>query len=159
MQTDRNLTLLIWKMAIGSALSWELASLFGSKHPYLAPLSIILCLQNTVNKTIKLAIRRIIGTVIGVSVSVIIASHMSVHGWTLGLMILIGSYIGKWLTVDKIVLHQVALTILFVFVFEHQTKQYPLDRLRDTAIGVIIAILLQFLLFPRFKSSDSVKIF
>lgn len=129
-------------MAIGSTLSWELAKLLGSDHPYLAPISVILCLQSTFHKTVQISIQRIIGTIIGIFFTVLIGSHMSVNGWSLGLLILIGCFITKWLHFKKVVLHQVALTILFVFVFEHQTKHYARDRMTDTVVGIIIASLI-----------------
>ncbi|WP_063254808.1 hypothetical protein [Neobacillus niacini] len=50
-----------------------------------------------------------------------------------------------FLKLDKKVLHQVSITILFVFVFEHQSKDYAMDRLRDTLIGVLVAGILQFI--------------
>ncbi|WP_066307179.1 aromatic acid exporter family protein [Bacillus sp. FJAT-29814] len=142
---NENLTLLIWKLAIGSALSWELSKLFGSDHPYLAPLSVILTIQSTMDKTVSLSIKRVIGTVIGISVTVLIARYFSVTGWNLGLLILFGCYIAKYLKFDKKVLHQVALTILFVFVFEHKTKHYAIDRMRDTLIGVLVAESIQLI--------------
>ncbi|WP_462408511.1 hypothetical protein [Neobacillus sp. Marseille-QA0830] len=61
----------------------------------------------------------------------------------LGVINLLGGYIAKYLKLDKKVLHQVALTILFVFVFEHQTKHYAIDRMRDTLIGVLTAGIIQ----------------
>ena len=139
---------LIWKMAVGSSLSWEISQLLGSKHPYLAPLSVIICVQATTDKTNSLAIQRIIGTVIGIPIVVLIASHLHVSGWNLGLLILLGGYISKWLKLDKPIMHQVALTILLVFVFEKQTEHYAMDRMKDTLIGVMIAVLLQFIWWP-----------
>lgn len=78
----------IWKIAIGSALSWEISHLLGSKHPYLAPLSVILCIQATTDKTLSIAVQRIIGTIIGIPIVVVIAKHLSITGWNLGLLIL-----------------------------------------------------------------------
>lgn len=40
--------MLITKIALASGLSWELAKMLGSKHPYLAPLTVILSIQETV---------------------------------------------------------------------------------------------------------------
>ena len=40
-----NQSMMIWKIAIASALSWEIAKFTGSQHPYLAPLTIILCIK------------------------------------------------------------------------------------------------------------------
>ena len=142
-----NLSILAWKLSIGSTLSWEIAKLFGSDHPYLAPLSVILTIQSTVDKTVSLSIKRMVGTIIGILVTVLIAGHLTINGWSLGILILLGCYFSIWLKLDKKVLHQVSLTILFVFFFEHQAKHYALDRLRDTLIGVLIAGILQLVWF------------
>ncbi|WP_159888166.1 FUSC family protein [Paenibacillus puerhi] len=143
-----NKTSLVWKMAIGSAVSWEVAKLVGSNHPYLAPLSLILCLQPTIDQSIRFSFHRIVGTAIGVILTAYIVSHLYMNGWILGLLMLGGTYIAKWLRLDKTVLHQVALTILLIFTFERNSKDYALDRIIDTIIGVIIAILIHMLLFP-----------
>ena len=105
-------------MGIGSALSWETAELMNSQHPYLAPLSVILCLQSTYNQTLRLSLKRIIGTIIGILLIVIVSGYLHVNGWNLGLLILVGGFISAWLKFDKVVLHQLAITILCVFVFE-----------------------------------------
>ncbi len=143
--SSESVSILIWNMTIGSILSWELAKLMGSYHPYLAPLSVILSLQSTEEKTISLSIKRLIGTIIGILVTVLIASNMKINGWNLGLLILLGCYVAKYLKLDRKVLHQVAITILFVFAFEHQSKHYALDRLRDTLIGVSVACIIQLI--------------
>lgn len=146
-------TELIWKLAIGSAIAWEAAKLLGSDYPYLAPISVILCTQSALNKTISISLHRVIGTIIGISVTVLIASHMKANGGNLGLLIIIGCYLAKWLKLDKMVIHQIALTILFVFAFEHKMKHYPMDRMKDTLIGVIVAILIQ-MAWSRFISRN-----
>ncbi|SFC95021.1 Fusaric acid resistance protein-like [Bacillus sp. OV322] len=145
---SENSSILIWKLAIGgSTLSWEIAKLCGSFHPYLAPLSVIISLRSTMDKTVRLSIKWVIGTIIGIFVTVLIASHMTVIAWNLGLLILLGCFAAKYLNLDKKVIHQVALTILFVFVFEHQTKHYAIDRMRDTLIGVLVTGIIQLIWF------------
>ncbi|MGG2027196.1 aromatic acid exporter family protein [Gottfriedia sp. S16(2024)] len=143
LNSSENITSLIWKLSIGSTLAWEISNFFGSSHPYLGPVSLILTIQSTMDKTINLSIKRVIGTMIGIGITVIIASYLKVTGWNLGLLILFGTYIAKFLKLDKKVLHQVALTILFVFAFEHQSKDYAMDRMRDTLVGVLTAGLIQ----------------
>jgi uncharacterized membrane protein YgaE (UPF0421/DUF939 family) len=153
-KTSKDLSILIWNMAVGSALAWDLSKGFGSAHPYLAPLSVILCLQSTFSKTFWLSLKRVIGTIIGISVTVLIASHLSINGWKLGILILIGCYITKWLHFERIVLHQVALTILFVFAFEHKTSHYAIDRMRDTIVGVTVAVIIQYVWFRLNRKSS-----
>lgn len=140
---NKDLTILAWKLSIGSILSWELSKLLGSHHPYLSPLSVILTIQSTMDKTINLSIKRMMGTIIGLIVTVFIARHLPIEGWSLGILILLGCYVSMFLKLDKKVLHQVSITVLFVFVFEHQSKNYAMDRLRDTLIGVLVAGILQ----------------
>jgi uncharacterized membrane protein YgaE (UPF0421/DUF939 family) len=143
-----NKALLIWKMAIASALSWEIAKLAGSHHPYLAPISVILCLQTTVNRSIRFSYHRMVGTVIGITITVFAAPYLEVNGWTLGLLILAGGFTAKWLKRDETAIHQVALTVLLVFVFEHKAGSYPIDRFRDTLIGAIAAVVIHMIFSP-----------
>jgi len=143
-----NKTALIWKMAIGSAVSWELAKLVGSDHPYLAPLSVVLCLQTTIDQSIRFSFHRILGTVIGILLTSYLASHLDMNGWILGLLLLGATFIAKWLKLDETVLHQVALTVILIFTFERKSKDYSLDRILDTIIGVIITIVIHMLLSP-----------
>lgn len=145
--SNDNFSMLTWQMAIGSTLSWELSKLLGSDHPYLAPLSVILCLHTVIEKTFQISMQRVIGTVIGIFIIILIASNLSINGWSLGLLILLGGLITRLLKLNKTVLHQVSLTILFVFTFEHQSSQYALDRMRDTLVGVITAVLIQLIWF------------
>lgn len=140
--------LLITKISLASGVSWELAKMFGSKHPYLAPLTVILCMQETVQHSAAYAVYRIIGTIFGITVSVSIISHLEVNGWTIGLLLLGGMLLPVIFRVHKTIIHQVALTILLVFVFVHKTNYYVSDRIRDTIIGALIAIIVHIVIFP-----------
>lgn len=122
--------------------------MFGSKHPYLAPLTVILCMQETVQYSASYAVYRIIGTIFGITVSVSIISHLEVNGWTIGLLLLGGMLLPVIFRVHKTIIHQVALTILLVFVFVHKTNYYVSDRIRDTIIGALIAIIVHIVIFP-----------
>ncbi|KMY50430.1 FUSC family protein [Peribacillus loiseleuriae] len=143
-----NKTLLILKMALASALSWEIAKFMGSHHPYLAPITVILCLQTTINRSIRFSFHRIVGTMIGISVTVLIAPHLQVNGWTIGTLILIGCFVATWLKRDATTIHQVALTVLLVFDLGHKSGYYPIDRFRDTLIGAFVAVIVHMFIYP-----------
>lgn len=140
-------TSLVWKIAIASGLSWEVARMIGSAHPYLAPLSVILCLQITVGKSIFYGVERVLGTIAGVLFTVYLTPYIGLNAWSLGLMILVASAIVKLLGFDKIVINQVALSILLVLSFQSHSS-YSLDRIRDTFVGCVIAILINMIVFP-----------
>ncbi|WP_161780677.1 FUSC family protein [Tumebacillus flagellatus] len=139
---------IVCKNALGCALSWEIGSLVGSKHPYLAPLAVILCLQITVVKTLRHALQRILGSVIGVLLTAYVAQLFGMHGWSIGLMILIGTGVAKALKLGNQVIHQVALTTVLVLTFENKSPQYAFDRIWESVIGAAVAVLLNLLVLP-----------
>jgi uncharacterized membrane protein YgaE (UPF0421/DUF939 family) len=143
----------VWKTPLAAALSWELAEWAGSKHPYLAPLTVILSIQLTVDKSIQFAWQRVLGTIAGVLFTASIAHYVGLNGWGIGLLLFVGALIITWLNLDHAIMVQVAISILLVMYFQSKMPSYSLDRIRDTVIGAIVAILIHVLIFP----PDSVK--
>ncbi|MFD0675730.1 MULTISPECIES: FUSC family protein [unclassified Paenibacillus] len=138
----------VWKTPLAAALSWELAEWAGSKHPYLAPLTVILSIQLTVDKSIQFASQRIVGTIAGVLFTVSITPYVGLNGWSIGLLLLVGALIVTWLKLDHAIMVQVALSILLVMYFQSKMPSYSLDRIRDTVIGAIVAIVIHIMIFP-----------
>ena len=149
-------TSVVWKIALGSALSWEMARLFGSLHPYLAPLSVILCMQVTVGYSIRYGLYRVLGTIAGVLFTIYLTPYLGMNAWSLGLLILVGSLIIKLLGFNKIVINQVALSILLVLSFQ-ANNSYGVDRIRDTFIGCAIAIFINMILIPPDFTEKSIR--
>lgn len=88
-------TAVVWKTALGSAIVWELARLTGSKHPYLAPLTFILCLQASVGQSLRYALYRSVGTVIGVVMIGLFAKSIPVTAWALAITLLLSTAVLK----------------------------------------------------------------
>lgn len=139
---------MVWKPPLAAALSWAIAEWAGSKHPYLAPLTVILSIQLTVDKSVQFAWQRVIGTVAGVLFTAAIAPYLSLNAWSIGLLLLVGALIVTGLKLEHDLLIQVALSILLVLYFHNKMPSYPLDRIRDTVIGAIVALLIQIFIFP-----------
>ncbi|TCZ81103.1 FUSC family protein [Paenibacillus albiflavus] len=138
----------VWKTPLAAALSWWLAEWAGSKHPFLAPLTVILAIQLTVDKSIQFAWQRVIGTIAGVLFTALVAPYVGLNGWSIGLLILIGALIVMWLKLDHAIMVQVTLSILMVLYFHSKAPSYALDRIRDTVIGAAVALLIHILFFP-----------
>ena len=142
--------ILVLKMVIGSAISWELAILFGSKYPYLGPISLILCIQATLLKSIRFGVARMIGTIIGVLSVYILASSLHANGLSIAFVMLVSLMIPLLLRANGTTLHQIALSVLLVLEFEHKLHGYGFDRIRDSIIGISVALLLQYVYPPDF---------
>ncbi|WP_274363152.1 FUSC family protein [Paenibacillus thermotolerans] len=148
---ERNLgrlVLFIIKMSAASGIAWELAKLAGSKHPFLAPLSVILCVQTTVMTSAKYALHRLIGTVIGVTATVWVADALSLNGWTLAFLLMLVSGFSLLFGRKEIVIHEVALSVLLVFSLQKESGHYGLDRIRDTVIGIAVALAVHMIVTP-----------
>jgi len=138
----------VWKIPLAASLSWQFAKWAGSNHPYLAPLTVILTIQITVTKSMQFAWQRILGTIAGVLFTAAVAPYVGLSGWSIGLFLLVGAIVVARLNLDHAVMIQVALSILLVMYFQSKMPSYPLDRIRDTLIGAIVAVLIQMLIFP-----------
>lgn len=138
----------VWKTAVGSAVAWESARLTGSTHPYLAPLTLILCLQATVGQSLRFALYRSVGTVIGVLLIGSFAKYIPVTPWALAVALLVSTALMKLFRANDLLIHQVALSILFVLYFENHSSGYAWDRAKDTLIGAVVSAVFILFLFP-----------
>ncbi len=141
-------TVIIWKNAFGSATAWEIARITGSNHPYLAPLTLILCLQATVGQSLRFALYRSAGTVLGVLMIGFFAKNIPLTAWALGIALLISMTLLKIFRLNDQLINQVTLSILFVLYFENQSTGYAWDRAKDTLIGAAVSVLFVIFLFP-----------
>ncbi len=139
---------IVWKTALGSGIVWEIARLTGSRHPYLAPLTFILCLQTTIGQSIRYALYRSLGTVIGVLLIGFFAKSIPVTAWALAVALFASTALMKAFRANDFLIHQVALSVLFVLYFENHSSGYAWDRAKDTLIGAIVGVLFIVLVFP-----------
>ncbi len=145
----------VWKTAIAAGLSFEIAQLTGTKHPYFAPLAAILCVQITINKSIKSGYNRIVGTVVGVLLTAFIAGTIGEHGWSIGLIVLIGTLLARLLGLGESAVYQVGISAMMVLLFEVKSHSYAFDRVFETIIGASIAVLINMLVFPPDLTRDA----
>ncbi|WP_052487254.1 FUSC family protein [Gordoniibacillus kamchatkensis] len=144
-----SLIAMILKMSAASGIAWELAKLCGSKHPYLAPLSVILCLQTTVLQSVLYSFHRLFGTVVGVVLTVWAADYVPLNGWTLALLLVLVSGAALLLQRKESVVHEAALSVLLVLALQKQSPgHYGFDRIRDTIIGLAVGLAVHMLVYP-----------
>ncbi len=137
--------MIILNMAIASALAWQLAKLAGSKHPFLAPVSVILCIKSSFAKSLQFSYYRIVGTILGVGVTFWAARYLPLNGWSIGLVIVIAGLISLLLGRKEVLIRETALSVALVLNLQKQSGVYAFDRIRDTFIGVVVALGVQYL--------------
>lgn len=145
--------LFILKMSLGSGIAWQISDWTGSKYPYLSTLSVILCLQATIHKSIRFSVSRIIGTVFGMVFTVLLSAELPLKGWSIAFILLICTAISLLFGANITAIHQIALSTVLILVFAPKLHGYGMYRVFDTIIGIIVAILIHaFILPPNFTS-------
>ncbi|TCP31575.1 uncharacterized membrane protein YgaE (UPF0421/DUF939 family) [Scopulibacillus darangshiensis] len=152
-------TSIVWKTGLGSGISWELAKLAGTKHPFLAPITLILCLQATTKGSLTFTFKRVLGTVLGILIIVLAITYLGGQYWGITLIMLFSLAIAKMLKLDDLTIREVALSIVLVFALTHKSPEYGIDRMRDTVIGASIAVLFLLVILPKNDFNKSVKAF
>ena len=93
---------------------------------------------------------RILGTIIGVVSVYILAPSLHANGLSIAFIMLISLIIPFFLRANGTTLHQIALSVLLVLEFEHKLQGYGFARIRDSIIGIAVALILQYVYPPNF---------
>lgn len=135
------------KAVLAAVLSWLIANRMGSEHPFFAPLAAILCLQVTVEKSIRLGFQRILGILVGVTLASGFVHAFGTHWWSLALLLLIGLTIGQAFKFPQYTFIQIGTSALLVLTVGTQAS-YGIDRIVETLIGAAIAIAVNITVIP-----------
>ncbi|QMU29150.1 FUSC family protein [Adhaeribacter radiodurans] len=144
------LTLQILKTALAASLSWVIAtSLLHSEYPYFAAVAAIITVQVTVADSVNKATQRIIGIMGGVLLSMLLGQWFQVSAFSIFFIILIGMGIAKALRMNQQIISQVAISSLLVLAFGQTKEGYAYERIIETIIGSVIAVIINALIVPQ----------
>ena len=147
----------VLKSALSAGLSWFIASWIShNQHPYFAALGAILTVQVTVAHSINKAMQRVIGIIGGVITSIIVGNWLYPNPVTIMLVVLIGMAFSTALRLKPEAISQVAVSSILVLAFG-KTPGYAADRIIETSVGCIIAILLNIVFIPPNPIPDAEK--
>lgn len=138
----------IGKTAFAAGISWEVAQWTGTDKPYFAPLAAILCLQVTVEESLWQGYQRVLGIVGGVVLADVVARSIGIHGWSIALLVLVGTGAAAVLKLGTKATSQVGVSAMMVLTVGGGHYTYAMDRIVDTIIGAVIAILINMFIFP-----------
>ncbi|MCM3570243.1 aromatic acid exporter family protein [Neobacillus mesonae] len=142
------LTLHVLKSSLAGGVSWFAASWIShNQHPYFAALGAILTVQVTVANSIYKGTQRIIGIFGGVIVSIIVGKWLYPTPESIMLVVLIGMAFATALRLKPEAISQVAVSSILVLAFGN-TPGYAIDRIIETMVGCLIAILLNIVFIP-----------
>ncbi|MDB4896009.1 MAG: hypothetical protein JWN15_2271 [Firmicutes bacterium] len=136
------------KTAIAAGLAWVIAQqVLHIPLPFFAPLSVILVIQATIADTVQRAVNRLIAVVAGVVVSVLILQWLHLSALTITLTLLVSMLIPTLLRINPLIIMQIGVTAVMVVVM-HGTGLFAVERIVETIVGALVAIVVNALVIP-----------
>lgn len=129
------------------------------ENAFYACIASVICMQNTVDNTIKTGVSRLIGTAIGGFAGMIVliagetyfTEEIYLILMPLGIVLLIEICVALGRSGSVSICCVVFLSILTTHRYEGDYVMYAVNRIIDTSVGVIIALLVnRYLKLPRF---------
>lgn len=128
---------------------------------FYACIAAVICLQSSVGKTVHQGVSRLIGTGIGglLGLLVLTTDRLLSHPWFLALMLGLGTVLVIWLcnVIRRPAACSIAVVVLCVILFNHSGPEryiYAVSRMFETAVGVVMAIVINYALPDHRKESE-----
>jgi uncharacterized membrane protein YccC len=137
------------KMTLGGTIAWWLAVELGAKRPIFAALVPLIAMTGDPFAAVSVSLSRIVGVFAGVGIGIAFV-HVG-GGLTLrvALILLVGALGSVLLKVGDRPNLEVPIAALFVIGFSStQREQLGVQRIWETAIGAVVAVLVASLLWP-----------
>lgn len=141
------------KAVAAAVMAWVLAEMvFGLEQAFLAPWVALLTVHATIHRTFRRGAQTVLAVGAGILLSFVVVEAFGASAWSLGLALLVGLSLAR-LKVLREEGVTIATTALFVIttgynVSEQRAVDLLPDRLLDTAIGVVVALIINFLVLP-----------
>ena len=144
------------KTSLIVAICLILSKLLNLSYPFYAAVAGIICIQNTVQGSINAAKERIIGTIIGSLLGILFVYVFSYNPWSSGIGVLILLYFLRTIKLEDS--YRVACVVyLATFIPGHGPPiTYGLHRTMATIIGIVIALIVNVIIFPP-QYADDIK--
>lgn len=140
------------KTAVAATLAWETARLLtGADAPVFAPLTALLVVQITVQRSVRQALERVGGVVAGVLVALGLAQVVGLTAAGIALLVAGGLLVGRLVRLGAEGAVQVPVSALLVLIVgtgaaAGEVSDVVVARVEDTAIGAAVGVLVNLAL-------------
>ncbi len=148
----------IVKTVIAVVVAWLIAvKLVDLPQAFLAPWAALLTVHATVYRTLRRGVQQVGANVIGVLLAFVVAISIGVNFLTFGLAVLVALVVGR----HRVLAGEgvtVATTALVVLTLGYsQDSEILAARLLDSAIGIAVGVVVNFLVFPPLNDRSAAK--
>ncbi|MGH3496258.1 MAG: FUSC family protein [Nocardioidaceae bacterium] len=150
-----NDVLQLLKTALAAVTAWVLArSVFGLSQPFLAPWAALLVVHATVFRSFSRGARQVAATFAAVLLAATVGEILGLDTWAVAVLLVVGLALGAvpWLGAETTTIASTAVVVL--------TTGYAdvllYSRLIDTAIGVVVGLVVNFLVWPPLRRRTTI---
>ena len=143
------------KTALAAIIAWVLASdVFGLPQPFLAPWAALLVVHATVFRSFSRGAMQVAATFVAVLLAATVGQLLGMDTWAVVVLLVVGLALGAvpWMGDDTTTIASTAVVVL--------TTGYAdivlYSRLIDTAIGVIVGLAVNFVVWPPLRRRTTI---
>lgn len=147
----------IVKIVAAAVIAWVTATrVFELPQSFLAPWAALLVVHSTVYRTFSQGARQVAATVLGVVLAWLVGNLVGLDATAVGLVMLLGLVIGahRWFGTEATTVAATALVVLTTGFSDNDSLL--LFRLADTAIGIVVGLLVNVVVWPPLRRRTAV---
>lgn len=147
----------IFKTGLAAVLAWVLATeVFSLSQSFLAPWAALLVVHATVYRTFSRGLRQVTAAVAGVVLAWSVGNALGLDTLSVALVIVAGLLVGAlpWFGEESITVAATAMVVLTTGFSEDDSML--LDRLGDTAIGIVVGLLVNAVVWPPLRRRTAI---
>jgi uncharacterized membrane protein YgaE (UPF0421/DUF939 family) len=146
------------KTVVAAVLAWVLASqVFALPQAFLAPWAALLVVHATVYRTFSRGLRQVAGAVLGVLLAWVVGNYLGLTTFAVSTLLVVGLLAGsvRWFRDESTAVAATGLIVLTTGFSTHD--QVLVDRLFDTAIGIVVGLAVNMVVWPPLRDYSSAK--
>jgi uncharacterized membrane protein YccC len=146
---DRTPLLQVVKTAVAAIITWVTCLLLlPGDLPVFGTIAAILIVQPSINQSFSRALERTVGVIAGVILAYFAGALFGATGWVVLGSIVVALLIGWALRLSQSTTAQIPISTLLVLTIGAQTSGYALERVVETILGALIAVVVNIVVVP-----------
>jgi uncharacterized membrane protein YgaE (UPF0421/DUF939 family) len=147
--TKRSPLLQVLKTSAAAVVAWLLSQLLlGQPLPIFAAIAALLVVQPSVNQSLAKGIERSVGVILGVVMATVLGAVFGSDSWVV-LVVMVASLLIAWaLKLGPGSTNQIPISGMLVLALGANTPGYAVDRILETVIGAVTALVINALIVP-----------
>ena len=147
--SDRTPLLQVVKTAVAASLAWLVClAVLPGVLPIFGTIAAILVVQPSINQSFSRALERTVGVIAGVVVAYLAGAFFGVTSWLIIGTILVSMLIGWAFRLSQSTTAQIPISALLVLTIGAQTPGYAVERVIETVLGAVIAVIVNTIVVP-----------